>query len=85
MKHNDSTSLSIVRFHFDLPTTAHRLGYRLREIPAQGAFVQNLPQNRPDPYSARAAGAWTLHPVKDSETFAIVENQLNMQHSSPRE
>lgn len=69
----------------DLPTTARRLGYRLREIPAQGRFVQNLPTKRPDPHSALAAGAWTLHPVKDSETFAIVENQLNMQHSSPRE
>jgi len=69
----------------DLPTTARRLGYRLREIPAQGGFVQNLPTKRPDPHSALAAGAWTLHPVKDFETFAIVENQLNMQHSSPRE
>ena len=49
MKHNDSTSLSIVRFHFDLPTTAHRLGYRLREIPSQGVFVQNLSHNPPDP------------------------------------
>ena len=79
------TTLADWYLELDLPTTAHRLGYRLREIPAQGAFVQNLPQNRPDPHSARDAGAWTLHPVKDSETFAIVENQLNMQHSSPRE
>ena len=65
----------------DLPTTAHRLGYRLREIPSQGKFVQNLEKNRPSPTEAMASGAWSLHPVKDAQTFAIVEKHLNMQHS----
>jgi hypothetical protein len=65
----------------DLPTTAHRLGYRLREIPSQGKFVQNLEINRPSPTDAMASGAWSLHPVKDAQTFAIVEKHLNMQHS----
>jgi hypothetical protein len=65
----------------DLPTKAHRLGYRLREIPSQGKFVQNLEINRPSPTDAMASGAWSLHPVKDAQTFAIVEKHLNMQHS----
>lgn len=63
----------------DLPTTAHRLGYRLQNIPSQNAFVQNLPTKRPDPRTARSAGAWTLHPVKDSLTFEVVEQHLTMQ------
>lgn len=62
----------------DLPTTAHRLGYRVREIPTQGDFVQNLPTNRPDADTALKAGAWTLHPVKDSKTFAAVQRHLNL-------
>lgn len=65
----------------DLPTTAHRLGFRLREIPSQGKFVQNLEINRPSPTDAMASGAWSLHPVKDAQTFAIVEKHLHMQHS----
>jgi len=63
----------------DMPTTAHRLGYRIREIPLQGRFVQNLVSNRPSPADAQKHGAWTLHPVKDAVTFAIVENHLNTQ------
>jgi hypothetical protein len=66
----------------DIPTTAHRLGYRIREIPSQGRFVQNLVSNRPSPYDAQKHGAWTLHPVKDPTTFAIVEKHLNMKYSS---
>jgi hypothetical protein len=63
----------------DIPTTAHRLSYRIREIPSQGRFVQNLVSNRPSPYDAQKHGAWTLHPVKDPTTFAIVEKHLNTQ------
>lgn len=63
----------------DIPTTAHRLGYRLRKIPFQGRFVQNLVSNRPAPDVAQKNGAWTLHPVKDASTFAIVEKLLMTQ------
>jgi len=66
----------------DIPTTAHRLGYRVREIPSQGKFVQNLEKNRPSAADALANGAWTLHPVKDFHTFAIVEKHFPMQQSS---
>ena len=47
-----------------LPTTAHHLGYRLRDwggqnrhITSLGDYVDSIPQARQD-------GAWTLHPVK---------------------
>jgi hypothetical protein len=63
----------------DMPTTAQRLGYRVREIPSQGQFVQNLVSNRPSPSEAQKHGAWTLHPVKDPLTFAIVKKHLNIQ------
>jgi hypothetical protein len=63
----------------DIPTTAHRLGYRVRGIPSQGQFVQNLEKNRPSPADALATGAWTLHPVKDFHTFAVVEKHFSMQ------
>ena len=66
----------------DIPSTAHRLGYRIREIPLQGKFVQNLVSNRPSPDEAQKCGAWTLHPVKDLHTFAIVEEHFPMQQSS---
>jgi hypothetical protein len=66
----------------DIPTTAHRLGYRIRKIPLQGRFVQNLVSNRPSPAEAQKCGAWTLHPVKDLHTFAIVEEHFPMQQSS---
>ena len=64
----------------DLPTTAHRAGYRLREIPSQGKFVQNLEKNRPSPADAIASGAWTIHPVKDAQTFAIVETHFHTKY-----
>jgi hypothetical protein len=65
----------------DIPTTAHRLGYRIREIPSQGRFVQNLVPKRPSPTEAQKCGAWTLHPVKDLHTFAIIEEHFPMQGS----
>ena len=63
----------------DLPTTAHHLGYRIRNIPSQHTFVQNLTTKRPDPHTAWSAGAWTLHPVKDTPTFEVVDRYLSMQ------
>ena len=55
------------------------LGSRLRQIPSQGRFVQNLVSNRPSPAEAQKHGASTLHPVKDPNTFTIVEKHLNTQ------
>ncbi len=50
-----------------LPTAAHHLGFRVREFPpeAGGArFISSLGERRDQIEEARAAGAWTLHPVK---------------------
>lgn len=49
----------------DLPTTAYELGFRLARLSQQEPFIRDLPQNLAHtPDQARAAGAWTLHPVK---------------------
>gem|GEM_PF-563259 len=72
-------SLSDWYLELDIPTTAHRLGFRIREIPAQGRFVQNLVSNRLSPCEAQKNGAWTLHPVKDLFTFGLVEKIFNTQ------
>lgn len=47
-----------------LPTLAHHLGYRVRELPEQNPFVLASGDRVREIDSARAAGAWTLHPVK---------------------
>lgn len=50
-----------------LPTVAHHLGFRVREFPAAAGgarFVSSLGERRDEIAAARAAGAWTLHPVK---------------------
>lgn len=50
-----------------LPTAAHHLGFRVREFPpeAGGArFISSLGERQGQIAEARAAGAWTLHPVK---------------------
>jgi hypothetical protein len=75
-------SLADSYLELDLPTTAHRLGYRLREIRSQSGFVSNLEKKCLAPEAAVAAGAWTLHPVKDSQIFAIVEQHIKMQSSA---
>ena len=82
MKHNASSPLFVVRSRFDPPSPAHRLGYRLRKIRSQRAFVSNLEKKCLSPESAVAAGAWTLHPVKDSQIFAIVEQHIKKQSSA---
>ncbi len=47
-----------------LPTLAHHLGFRLRGFAAQNQFVHPLGDRTRQMAEARAAGAWTLHPVK---------------------
>ncbi len=49
----------------DLPTTAYELGFRMVRLLDQEPFIRDLPENLAHtPAEARAAGAWTLHPVK---------------------
>jgi hypothetical protein len=47
-----------------LPTLAHHLGFRLRDISDQNQFVMHLGNRVSEIDGARQMGAWTLHPVK---------------------
>lgn len=47
-----------------LPTLAHHLGFRVRDLPDQDPFVSNLGDMWEKMEEARAAGAWAVHPVK---------------------
>jgi len=47
-----------------LPTLAHHLGFRVRGLHDQSAFVQPGGDMMPQLESLRAAGAWMAHPVK---------------------
>lgn len=48
-----------------LPTLAHHLGFRLRDYGEQNRFVSNIGDRGREIESARTAGAWSLHPVKN--------------------
>ena len=50
-----------------LPTLAHHLGYRVRNLPEEEHCVHNLGDFRGRIRAARLAGAWTIHPVKSLE------------------
>jgi hypothetical protein len=47
-----------------LPTLAHHLGFRVRDLTDQNRFVRALASEIDSVDEARAQGAWTLHPVK---------------------
>ena len=47
-----------------LPTLAHHLGFRIRDIPDQNRFVMHLGDRHREIEMAQKQGAWTLHPVK---------------------
>lgn len=47
-----------------LPTMAHHLGFRVRDLPDQNPFVQVLPDREHQRSAASRAGAWAVHPVK---------------------
>ena len=47
-----------------LPTLAHHLGFRVRDLPDQNPFVHNLDDMTDRMEEAREAGAWAVHPVK---------------------
>jgi hypothetical protein len=63
----------------DMPTTAHRLGFRARRIADQGRFVKALEKHRPTLDAALSSGAWTLHPVKDTAAFPQIHAHLTAQ------
>ena len=47
-----------------LPTVAHHLGFRLRDLTDQNRFVRPLPEPWLTPAYARRDGALTIHPLK---------------------
>jgi hypothetical protein len=47
-----------------LPTLAHHLGFRVRGLSDQSAFVQPVGDLTPQLEALRSAGAWMAHPVK---------------------
>jgi hypothetical protein len=47
-----------------LPTLAHHLGFRVRDLTEQNRFVRALASEIDPIDKAHAQGAWTLHPVK---------------------
>ena len=47
-----------------LPTLAHHLGFRVRDLKEQNRFVRHLGDMADRMAEARQAGAWTIHPVK---------------------
>ena len=47
-----------------LPTLAHHLGFRVRDLGDQNRFVRALADEICSVDEARQEGAWTLHPVK---------------------
>ncbi len=47
-----------------LPTAAHHLGFRVRGLPEQDPFVENLGDMTPRMSAAQQQGAWAIHPVK---------------------
>lgn len=57
-----------------LPTLAHHLGFRIRDLPDQNPFVTHLGNRGAEIEPARNRGAWSLHPVKTlpvTETAAL--------------
>ena len=54
-----------------LPTTAHHLGYRLRDWREQNRHISSLGNFTDRIEQARRDGAWTLHPVKTMWTEPV--------------
>jgi hypothetical protein len=48
-----------------LPTLAHHLGYRIRDLGEQNASVLHAPSKDMNVEVARQKGCWTIHPLKD--------------------
>ena len=53
-----------IYLELSLPTTAHHLGYRLRDWGEQNRYISSLGNFTGRIEHARRDGAWTLHPVK---------------------
>lgn len=47
-----------------LPTLAHHLGFRIRDLGEQNEFVRHAPFKNLTIENARQKGSWTIHPVK---------------------
>ena len=54
-----------VYLEMDLPSTAHHLGFRVKDFGAQNAFVTVCPIAADSLQKICTKGAWSAHPVKD--------------------
>lgn len=54
-----------------LPTLAHHLGFRVRDVPAQNRWIHFQGDRGAEIEAAAAAGAWALHPVKKIEPWYL--------------
>ena len=60
----DAEETAPIYLEIALPTLAHHLGFRVRGLSEQSAFVQPVGDFLPQLEALRAAGAWMAHPVK---------------------
>lgn len=67
-----------------LPTLAHHLGFRVRDLPDQNPFVQVAPDLGANLAAVRAAGAWSAHPVKDRWTRGAPPASASVVPRGPR-
>jgi hypothetical protein len=61
-----------------IPTTAHHLGYRVRDFKEQSPFalMREIP-NSTELETVRARGAWSAHKVKDVGVVGVRGNFVN--------
>ncbi len=76
-------SLASWYLELDLPSTAHRQGFRVRSMAEQEPFVRTGAEFLPALEEAIDRGAWTYHPVKDPALFAKVAKHLEKKTAPP--
>lgn len=62
-----------------LPTAAHHLGFRIRDLSSQMPFALHIGDWLPRLAEARAAGAWAVHPVKGGWDGRLREERMTTQ------
>lgn len=68
-----------------LPTMAHHLGFRLRDLADQNLFVRNLGDFEDRIFEARSSGAWTVHPIKELRPGHLPQLLETLRRDRPQE
>ena len=66
-----------------LPTAAHHLGFRIRDLASQRTFAQHIGDWLPRLAEARAAGAWAVHPAKNAWDGRLREERTAPEGRAP--